>query len=48
MWRAVALCEARASEIPDPGWSDRQGQLVKGRHHQRIEDVWAVVLMRFS
>jgi hypothetical protein len=27
---AVALCEAGAGEIVDPGWSDRQGQLVEG------------------
>ena len=27
---AVALREAGAGEIVDPGWSDRQGQLVEG------------------
>jgi hypothetical protein len=27
---AVALCEAGAGEIVDPGWSDCQGQLVEG------------------
>jgi hypothetical protein len=27
---SVALCEAGAGEIVDPGWSDRQGQLVEG------------------
>jgi hypothetical protein len=33
---AVALCEAGAGEIVDPGWSDRQGQLIEGsRHPQR-------------
>jgi hypothetical protein len=26
----VALCEAGAGEIVDPGWSDRPGQLVEG------------------
>jgi hypothetical protein len=26
---ADALCEAGAGEIVDPGWSDRQGQLVE-------------------
>ena len=32
----VALCEAGAGEIVDPGWSDRQGQLIEGgRHPQR-------------
>jgi hypothetical protein len=25
----VALCEAGTGEIVDPGWSDRQGQLVE-------------------
>jgi hypothetical protein len=30
---AVALCEAGAGEIVDPGWSDRQGQLVEGGRH---------------
>jgi hypothetical protein len=30
---AVALCEAGAGEIVDPGWSDRQGQLVEGSRH---------------
>jgi hypothetical protein len=30
---AVALCEAGAGEIVDPGWSDRQGQLIEGGRH---------------
>jgi hypothetical protein len=29
---AVALCEAGAGVIVDPGWSDRQGQLGEGSH----------------
>jgi hypothetical protein len=29
---AVALCEAGAGVIVDPGWLDRQGQLVEGSH----------------
>ena len=32
---AVALCEAGAGEIVDPGWSDRQGQLIEGSRHPR-------------
>jgi len=27
---AVALCEVGGGEIVDPGWLDRQGQLVEG------------------
>ena len=29
----VALCEAGAGEIVDPGWSDRRGQLGEGRRY---------------
>ncbi|MGH3684596.1 MAG: hypothetical protein ACRDQY_03560, partial [Pseudonocardiaceae bacterium] len=32
----VALCEAGAGEIVDPGWSDRQGQLVKGSQDPQV------------
>jgi hypothetical protein len=30
------LCEVGAGEIVDPGWSDRQGQLVEGSQDPEV------------
>jgi hypothetical protein len=32
----VALCEAGTDEIVDPGWSDRQGELVDGSQDPKV------------
>jgi hypothetical protein len=32
----VALCEAGTDEIVDPGWSDRQGELVEGSQDPKV------------